>query len=111
MGIYWLFGELSNVISGYKNDLYRLMDSKINSVYERGSHFMKSMLTNLFLVILSLFFIFVGFAFLPIAIIVYSPWDDQVKMTVAIIVSVVYILLGALIVYFAFKQKRWKRAA
>ncbi|HQP91426.1 MAG TPA: hypothetical protein PLU24_01990 [Candidatus Omnitrophota bacterium] len=98
------------------DSVYKLRSSIHEAIIKKKANFtlnavnaLKALFINLFLMILSLFFVFLGLILLPVSIIMFSPWDDHTRMWAGIIVSFAYLLTSVVMYLWMFERTRWNR--
>lgn len=91
----------------YLDPLIRMLKTKAAVVYLEGIKGARRVLILLCLMTFIITLIGAGFVLIPLALLIFMPWEPQTKAIVGIAVGAVYLLVPLVGIGFVLSEKRW----
>jgi uncharacterized membrane protein YqjE len=102
--VYTLVDGLKKV---YLDRLIRMVKVQAAIVYLEGIKRARRILILLCLLIFTITLIGAGFVLIPLALLIFMPWEPQTKAIVGIAIGAVYLLAPLVGIAFVLSEKRW----
>lgn len=91
----------------YLDPLVQLLKAQAAIVFLEGVKGVRRVLIVLCLLIFIITLIGAGFVLIPVALLVFMPWDEQTKAIVGIVIGAVYLLVPLAGILLILPEKRW----
>ncbi len=91
----------------YLDQLIRTVKVQAADAYLEGMKTARRILILFCLVIFVAALIGAGFVMIPIALLLFAPWEPQTKAIVAVAIGSAYVLIPLAAVLFTLSEKRW----
>jgi hypothetical protein len=91
----------------YLDRLIRAVKVEAAKVYLEGMRVTRRVLILLSVMIFAVALIGAGFVLVPVALLMFMPWEPQTKAIVAIAIGAAYFLVPLAWIVYTFSEKRW----
>jgi hypothetical protein len=102
-----LHGAVGWAVKTYVEPWIRLLKIKAATFYLEGVKGARRIVILLCLLVFVITLIGAGFVLIPLALLLFAPWEPQTKAIVGIAIGAFYLLVPLVVMFLVLTEKRW----